>query len=253
MNVTVIFVLAGCTTPAPAWRSPPPSSPGPVSAPVPVRDTAPDTAPDTASSNGCPEDMVRVEDSCVDRYEAHLEGLSPYDVPTTGVAATTEGAVPQGYVSGVVAAAACAASGKRLCTSAEWLRACRGPDDTTYPYGVVYDPTACNDTRAQHPVLEVFGAATDWSDTQLNDPRLNQLPDSLAPSGSFRGCVSADGVYDLHGNLHEWVDDPDGTFLGGFYVDAVINGPGCTYSTEAHSFDYHDYSTGFRCCKEAVL
>mgnify|MGYP001949009428 CR=1 FL=1 len=57
-------------------------------------------------------------------------------------------------------------------------------------------------------------------------------------------------TYDLHGNLHEWIADPAGTFKGGFYVDAVINGSGCAYTTTAHTFDYHDYSTGFRCCAD---
>jgi hypothetical protein len=30
----------------------------------------------------------------------------------------------------------------------------------------------------------------------------------------------------------------------------VQNGEGCTYATSAHAFDYHDYSTGFRCCMD---
>lgn len=84
----------------------------------------------------------------------------------------------------------------------------------------------------------------------MNDPRLNQLPDSLAPAGAFADCVTPEGVFDLHGNLHEWVDDPDGTFKGGFYVDASLNGPGCQYTTTAHTTDSHDYSTGFRCCSD---
>ena len=58
------------------------------------------------------------------------------------------------------------------------------------------------------------------------------------------GCY----VYDQHGNLHEWVDDPDGTFRGGFYVDTSLNGPGCLYATTAHDVAHWDYSTGFRCC-----
>ena len=58
-------------------------------------------------------------------------------------------------------------------------------------------------------------------------------------------------MFDLHGNLHEWVDDPDGTFRGGFYADASINGDGCLYVTTRHDFSYHDYSTGFRCCADA--
>lgn len=60
------------------------------------------------------------------------------------------------------------------------------------------------------------------------------------------------------GNLHEWVKTdpgssgtPRGTFAGGYYLDTTINGDGCQYRTTAHAHDYHDYSTGFRCCAEA--
>ena len=40
-----------------------------------------------------------------------------------------------------------------------------------------------------------------------------------------------------------------GTFRGGYYLDTHINGDGCDYRTTAHAPTYHDYSTGFRCCK----
>ncbi len=199
----------------------------------------------------CPEGMALVETTCVDRWEAHLEGQSPYDVPEAGVAGTAPGVVPQGYISGDVAAAACAAAGKRLCTSGEWLRACQGPRGSTFPYGESYDPVACNEGREAHPVLELFGDAADWSARQMNDPRLNQLPNTVDATGANPGCVSAEGVFDLHGNLHEWVADSAGTFRGGFYVDAAINGAGCLYRTTAHGRGYHDYSTGFRCCTDA--
>jgi sulfatase modifying factor 1 len=54
------------------------------------------------------------------------------------------------------------------------------------------------------------------------------------------------------GNLHEWTNDPNGTFQGGYYLDTHQNGDGCGYRTTAHEFTYHDYSTGFRCCADAV-
>jgi len=63
--------------------------------------------------------------------------------------------------------------------------------------------------------------------------------------------VSADGVFDLAGNLDEWTADPSGTFRGGDYVDDTLNGNGCAYTTTAHDASYHDYSTGFRCCADA--
>ena len=177
---------------------------------------------------------------CIDRWEAYLVGHSPYEVGSTGDAAgSAAGEVPQGQ--------ACSMAGRRLCESSEWLEACQGPG-RAYPYGETYDPNACNDTRASHPVIDLYGPTASFSSAEMNDPQLNQLPDSLAPSGAYSDCVTPEGVYDLHGNLHEWVADPTGVFRGGFYVDAVINGEGCSYRTTAHSFDYHDYSTGFRCC-----
>ena len=184
---------------------------------------------------------------------AHAAGFAGAQLQerVAGVAANELDAVPQGYISGEVAQDACNAAGKRLCTTDEWLRACRGPNDRTYPYGYAYQPGVCNEGRSVHPVIELFGTGATFNATELNDPLLNQLPDSLAPSGAYTGCVTDEGVYDLHGNLHEWIDDPAGTFRGGFYVDATINGPGCTYRTTAHTFDYHDYSTGFRCCMDA--
>ena len=200
----------------------------------------------------CPPEMALAGEVCVDKWEAHLDGWSPYKVPTAGVAVSEAGAIPQGYISGDVAQSACETAGKRLCSLEEWLRACQGSQGTTWPYGDVYDPAACNDTYpGGHPVVDYFGTSSGvWDSAHMNDPGINQQEDTVDPAGSNPGCVSEDGIYDLHGNLHEWISDPAGTFKGGFYADASINGPGCTYTTTAHAFTYHDYSTGFRCCAD---
>jgi hypothetical protein len=50
------------------------------------------------------------------------------------------------------------------------------------------------------------------------------------------------------GNIHEWTDDA--SFRGGYYLDTQMNGEGCDYRTTAHSANYYDYSTGFRCCAD---
>ena len=57
---------------------------------------------------------------------------------------------------------ACPNAGKRLCTDAEWLRACQGPDETTYPYGNTREPGVCNDHRDVHPAVEYFGTSASW-------------------------------------------------------------------------------------------
>jgi hypothetical protein len=91
--------------------------------------------------------------------------------------------------------------------------------------------------------------------TQLNDPRLGQVEGTLSKTGEHPDCANGFGVVDMVGNIHEWVaTDPaatHGTFAGGYYLDTSLNGDGCGYKTQAHAHDYHDYSTGFRCCADA--
>jgi hypothetical protein len=210
---------------------------------------------------GCPPGMARVDAFCVDRWEAALVEVlpgdslgpwSPYDNPAGAEvrAVSAPGLVPQGYISQVEASAACVAAGKRLCSDAEWLRACRGAAENVYPYGDAQVPGACNDARTCHPAIQYFETSDDWIWSELGHPCLNQLPSGLDPSGDNPECVSDDGIFDMMGNLHEWTADPAGTFRGGFYVDTKINGPGCLYVTTAHNAQHWDYSTGFRCCAD---
>jgi formylglycine-generating enzyme len=210
-------------------------------------------APGTGS---CPAGMVSIGTFCIDRYEAFVEELDggawcPFVNPGTRRlrARSAAGAVPQGFINQVQAAAACAESDKRLCTNAEWLRACRGPTNSTYPYGNTRLTGVCNDRRSVHPAIELYGTSASWVFSHIDSPCLNQLDGGLARSGRFSGCNSAEDVFDLMGNLHEWTADPAGTFRGGFYVDTVINGNGCLYATTAHDVSHWDYSTGFRCCQ----
>ena len=226
--------------------------------PTPITDTDTDTDPgaETDDTSGrCPAYMVQITDSswdfCIDRYEATLADHSPFETaPASPVAEVSPGTVPQAYISGVEAEEACQNAGKRLCSRNEWLRACQGPTGTTYPYGNTYDAGACNVTRGEHPLYSLFGDDVNWSPEQMNDPRINQQDDTVDPGGANPDCVSAEGVFDLHGNLHEWIAEPSGEFRGGFYTDAAINGAGCLYRTTAHTTTYHDYSTGFRCCAD---
>ena len=206
---------------------------------------------------GCPAGMARVAGFCIDRWEAALvgadgRGWSPYKNPGTAavVAVSAPGLVPQGYINQTQATAACAAAGKRLCTDTEWLRACQGAAGSTYPYGATRMPGVCNDARACHPAVQFFESSDSSVFSMIGHSCLDQLPDGLARTGAHAGCVSADGLFDLMGNLHEWTADPAGTFRGGFYVDTTINGNGCLYRTTAHDVSHWDYSTGFRCCAD---
>ncbi len=219
----------------------------------------------------CPPEMALVlDDVCIDRWEASLVEVlpggeekpwSPY-LALAGHkgelrAVSAAGVVPQAYISGVQAERACRNAGKRLCTPAEWETACRGPKRTLYPYGDSRRAHVCNDDgRSEHPVADLtrrlgLSESRMWYET-MDHPMLNQLPNTLRKTGERAGCTNAYGVYDMVGNLHEWIEDAAGTFRGGFYMDTRINGEGCSYATTAHAASYHDYSTGFRCCMDAL-
>jgi sulfatase modifying factor 1 len=212
----------------------------------------------------CPPEMVSVEGRfCVDRYEASVverladgglrphEPFLPLDRDRSYVARSERGVVPQAYVSGKEAARACAAANKRLCAPVEWRSACGGSSGAAFPYGPARQKGRCRDSGAA-PML-VFHAATmkrGWGLAELNDPRNVQLDGTVAKTGSHEGCVNDYGAFDMVGNLHEWTSDPNGTFQGGYWLDTKLHGEGCAYRTIAHPFDYHDYSTGFRCCAD---
>jgi sulfatase modifying factor 1 len=216
----------------------------------------------------CPTGMALVAGYCIDRYEAYVVELddrdretphSPY-APVDGLrvrAKVAEGVTPQGYISQVQARQACQNAGKRLCSAPEFSLACRGPDDkASYPYGGNRRQAGkCNEGKGS-AVSVVFGSAANYGSAQLNDPRLNQWPGGLAKTGAYAASVSPFGVFDLVGNLHEWsaevAPNGHGFFRGGFYGDAEVNGSGCNYVTKAHASNYHDYSTGFRCCQDAA-
>lgn len=218
----------------------------------------------------CPSDMALVSGGyCVDRYEASLvevlpDGTEvpwPFNMSVEGHhvrAQSVGGVMPQAHISGAEAAQACKHSGKRLCKMNEWRKACRGAKNTTFPYGNERVSRSCND-HGRSPMaalglvhMRADGTATEFGEFEtMNHPALNEVPGTLAATGSHEACVSDEGLHDMVGNLHEWVDDPKGTFLGGYYQDTTQNGDGCAYSTYAHNFTYHDYSTGFRCCADA--
>lgn len=242
----------------------------------------------------CPPEMALIERRdhplCVDRFEASLrevgaEGalastLHPYfERPASArrYAAVSVGAVfPQAYISRDEASAACANVGKRLCTRAEWQRACRGGGVRVYPYGDHRVDGACNSGKP--PLLPRMFPERGYHyayDAHFNAPELAREPGFLARTGELAACTSELGVHDMVGNLHEWVSDGvgqaflesfeaegkrqwqparvgNGMFLGGFFSTQSEHGAGCNFTTIAHEPAYHDYSTGFRCCRDAA-
>ncbi len=238
------------------------------------------TSDDQRDAPRCSPDMALVSaatgDFCIDRFECSIERHAPSgarrpwpgNLPVDGleadiVAVSVSGHKPQGYINLLQARVACERAGKRLCTSPEWVTACRGPGQTRYPYGNERTPDVCNDRftgQASHPVVRLFrqfaapGAdpKSMWTEPWLNDPRLHDLSETVSPAGAFVACTNEFGVTDMVGNLHEWVDDSNGVFRGGFFMDTRLHGEGCEYRTSVHGPKYHDYSTGFRCCADAA-
>jgi len=246
---------------------------------------------------GCPSEMARVRDFCIDRYEASVvdratgSALSPYyppdprlsrtlhrlwQVERSGVgdlaaqnlplpplpelqregrfdprAVSRPGVVPQGYLSYSLAGRACKNAGKRLCSEDEWVTACKGSRSSKFPYGEQFVLGVCNVYRYYHPAFILHGN----SSVGHTDPRLNLILERgtdpvLRLTGATKDCTSnwgTDRIYDMVGNLDEWVDDPEGTFLGGFYARSTREG--CDSSVSSHPRDYYDYSLGVRCCK----
>ncbi len=264
---------------------------------------APDTAPVEASTcepwdeptGPCPNEMVlvsgadtrpRIRSFCIDRWEAHLvtvnergkERAHPYYLrPDSGVryeARSSARTFPQAYVTRPEAERACKNAGKRLCTMHEWRSACMGASGNRYPWGNELVQGRCNHQK-NHLLGRFFGNdPARWTNDVFNSPKMNQEPGFLARTGEYDGCVTPSGVFDLVGNLHEWVSDTvnerfvrmlehepvhrddqpwnrgDGVFVGGFYSTRAQHGPGCWFTTIAHEPRYHDYSIGFRCCSD---
>ncbi|HET7541156.1 MAG TPA: SUMF1/EgtB/PvdO family nonheme iron enzyme [Polyangiaceae bacterium] len=250
---------------------------GPVARPVRASDGA---------RSLCPLEMAFTAGVCMDRYEARLlergtdGALSPFphfERPKQGVfvAESRAGVRPQGYISQIEAASACQNAGKRLCSLSEWYRACRGERDARYPYGAEYVRGRCNVGKPHLLSLLHGSEPRAWSyEGAFNDPELDRRAGFLAETGAYSGCVTNAGVFDLVGNLHEWVADRvdasiekklplqagirarigrnlgKGVFMGGFFGTTNEHGSGCEFVTMAHERSYHDYSTGFRCCKD---
>jgi serine/threonine protein kinase len=116
------------------------------------------------------------------------------------------------------AQAACAALGRRLCTKAEWTLACRGPAGTAYPYGSQHEQDRCNEATAAGAVVD------------------------LTRSGARDGCKTKAGVYDMVGNVSEWV--AEGVAMGG---DAMSRQPSCA-TVDKIPLDRASAALGFRCC-----
>lgn len=148
------------------------------------------------------------------------------------------------------AEAFCAAKGKRVCSEAEWETACESGDERPWQYGWSVDKKACNSDKAWREVDEA--ALMAGGDAAKNEVR--KLWQGL-PSGQLESCRTPQGIYDLMGNVEEWVSSSRkrryrAALMGGFWAKPWT---GCRGTNDAHDpANFRFYEVGFRCCKEAA-
>ena len=167
----------------------------------------------------------------IDTFEAAI---------TDGKAISGKHEIPALGVSWYEARAACEKAGKRLCSEAEWVSVCQNApavddnnngelaDDmiegTAYPYGDYHDDGRCWDDHEGDQFRPVY-------------------------TGEMPGCVTPTGVYDLTGNVEEWVgDSPEHAVLLGGAYDTSEDHARCYRRNDTFGAGYANQRTGFRCC-----
>ncbi len=117
------------------------------------------------------------------------------------------------------AAEQCRAAGKRLCSAAEWERSCRDRGVTSWPYGSRYEEEICNISGGK-----------------------------LGLTGALTQCRTSLGVYDMSGNVAEWV--AEGQIRGGSASDRSKGRCSQVRPNPGAQDAYSD--VGFRCCADAI-
>jgi formylglycine-generating enzyme required for sulfatase activity len=213
--------------------------------------------------------------ACIDQFEFP-------DIPC---------AYPVVWVRAREAALICRAMGKRLCDAHEWEGACAGalePPDYRFDLAKGVPPNvaiarmreAHNEKYGKHKVW-AYGdhyekgicACSSFKTAGCNGGSWTGCGSNTFPSGSFPGCRSALGVYDLHGNAAEHMNLPLNetqmasrgslelgyTEMKGswFVFDTIYAHPDwCRWRApfwhgsrvmDPHS--HENYHLGFRCCK----
>lgn len=168
---------------------------------------------------------------CMDQYEApNKKNAKPY--------------VMQSFES---ATKWCKARHKRTCSEQEWETACEGPEWLPWQYGWTNDKRVCHSDRGWKQVdFAKFGQGGEVAKAESD--RLWQG----SGSGTRAGCVSPFGIFDMMGNVEEWVATRKtrrfpGALMGGFWAKPWT---GCRGTNDAHEPSFVFYETGFRCCAD---
>lgn len=183
-----------------------------------------------------PQDQVQAKTAgstfWIDAYEGSIDAQ--------GRAVSVAGVAPA-QVSWYDAKAACEKAGKRMCTEEEWVSACTGTpaidnngngffadDDVEgrmYPYGVFYEKGTCRDTE----------------DEYKGEP---------GKTGANPDCRTPDGIFDLAGNLMEWVgqEESAASLEGGDWRGGER--AACNRRTTTFGPGVRNNTTGFRCCSD---
>jgi formylglycine-generating enzyme len=169
---------------------------------------------------------------CIDRYEyPNARGAKPVVMKTWHQARS-----------------ACEEAGKRLCGDSEWTLACEGQQRLPYPYGLERNKDACNIDKS-HPHVNEKALAN----PRTRDAEVERLWQGEA-SGTRATCSSPYGVFDMTGNVDEWVVNEKGqpfkSGLKGGYWGPVRDR--CRPMTTAHAEDFSYYQVGFRCCSNVA-
>ena len=163
------------------------------------------------------------------------------------------------------AARLCAAEGKRLCSPDEWHAACQAGQTRRFSS---IDDLAAYDSRDHFGVRFCNVPGSAFAQFSTNPA------EQLAPSGSFPNCGRTTGVFDLTGNMDEWVaaiDDAgdlvvyvaassvysSGACDGATLVSTLSSGGQDPYDIEVLAEiiadsplqNYEQPLLGFRCCR----